>query len=292
LISGLSPGNTSTRSLSNRKALFERPSLATMGCAASVPADEEKFLTSHKEYVKNCLASQLVSPSITKVCLKKDWKALVEETGEYIIKTTDGTDFLKLKENQGQTVICDMKGDVLSVLQEELQDDHIIGCECVQQVKFLYAFAPKPFNPKNTVTSQAVVDGKPLYHWLRVHAEPTLVGKSTQFKITYATGDMTIRNHYNASEPKPLMDMFTAETYTAKVRKDGRFTLKDCRSRGAVSMDFCESESETVTVSIAPDLDAVALVSATLQVLQLVTKLNGNIAYWSSTASTGSSTKS
>jgi hypothetical protein len=258
-----------------------------MGCAASVPADEEKFLTSPKECVNNYLASHLVSPSITKLCLAKDWQTLVEEKGECIIKTADGTDFLKIKENQGQTVICDMKGDVLSVLQEELQDDHIIGCECVQQVKFLYAFAPKPFNPKNTVTSQAVVDGKPLYHWLRVHAEPTLVGKCTKFLITFAAGDLTLRNSYTA-EPKPLMDMFSAETYTAKVRKDGRFTLKDFRSRGAVSVDFCDSESASVTVSIAPGLDAVALVSATLQVQQLLTKLNGNVAYWSSTTSVGS----
>jgi hypothetical protein len=254
-----------------------------MGCAASFPADETKFLTAHDkcDLLKNHLGPNLISSSITTLDLMKDWKGAVELNQEYTIKTTDGTDYLKMKMDQEQHfTICDMNGNVLAVLQNEMQNNLIIGCECMQQCKYLYVLAFKPYNPETTVASELTSDDKPLYHWGRVHADPVIVGKPTKFLITLANS-----KRVTAEKVPHEMDQFSAETYSARFRKDGRFTLKDFRGRGAVSVDFSTNDSESWKVSLCPNADPVFLLCAVMQVQQMVTKLNGDIAYWSSTAS-------
>jgi hypothetical protein len=243
----------------------------------------EQFLTSKDSFrLKNELGPHLRSTSITKLCLLKDWKAFVEYTGQYTIKTTDGTDFLKIKEDQEQqSIICDMNGDVLGVLPTEMQDESIIGSDGVWQQKHLYVYSLKPYNTENTVRSGLVSNGKPLHHWARVHAEPTLVGRPTKFQVTLA------KNKLETAQT-PIMNMFHVHSYTAKFRKDGRCAMKDLRGRGAVVVDFSEDDPESWTVSIAANSDPVFLLCAVLQLQQLVTQLKGNIVYHSSTMSADS----
>jgi hypothetical protein len=200
----------------------------------------------------------------------KDWKMFVEENQEYTISETDGYDFLNIKTDQEQqTVICDMKGDVLAVLQEEMQDGFIEGREWCKRCKYLYVYSSKPYNTGTTVTAGLVSAGKPLYHWARVSAEGALAGKPTEFKICMADAKIE-------EAATPTRDIFHNEVYKAKIRKDARFTVKDGRGRGAATVDFNEHDSEAWMVSIAATADPVLLVCVVLQLQQLVAKLRRN----------------
>jgi hypothetical protein len=252
-----------------------------MGCAASFPADDEKYLNKNKQgdILRQTLAPDLVSPAITTLHLKKNWKDFIESTGDYTVQTADGKDYLTIKADaEGNYVISNPKGDLICVLQTELQNEMIIGCECVQQVKFLYVCAPKPYNPNLKRLSDVKSDGQPLCHWARVHGDPVIVGQPSKFCITMA-------QNTPSDDSKPTMDIYSAETYTAKWRKDCRISAKDFRSRGSCVVDFNEDDAEMWKVSIAPKADPVLFLASVLQIHQYVSKTTGKEVYWTSTRS-------
>jgi hypothetical protein len=212
--------------------------------------DANEYLTKGGEAFeeKNYIDRPHVQNKVQTICLKK---GLLEAQDSYVIKTAEGTDFLKVEKVGANKRVTSADGkESYAMIINNIRYSEINGDDSTINAPHTYIYTYKPYL-ENQPASEIADSGKPLFLWARIQSATE---KSKKFSVSIA-------EHAGADGSK--LALFGGERYFGTKRPDGNVLMTGLKGRGVVHevpADFTFECQDCWRVAIGPMIDPVLVV--------------------------------